>query len=169
MDKKEFATLIYMLEEFYEGFKVSSSEERMLLWYSMLFDVPNLKQAVKEHIRKIKFKPTVASLIECSQGDNELTETEAWGYLSKALSNSAYKALAEWEKLPQAIKETVSPHLLKEWAMLDCNDVQTVIQSNFMRSYRVKKEQIKHREMLDGSTSEEISRITKGIFKEIGK
>ena len=35
-------------------------------------------------------------------------------------------------------ESAVTPELLKDWAMLDYDEVDTVIQSNFMRSYKVK-------------------------------
>ena len=45
--------------------------------------------------------------------------------------------MEEFEKLPPTVQKAVgSADMIKRWAMSDSNEVSTVIQSNFLRSYR---------------------------------
>lgn len=78
---------------------------------------------------------------------NSLTEQEAWNYVLKALRNSLYNAKQEFDKLPEDIRGIVGSHnQLREWAMMDSERVNSVVSSNFMRSYRARSSQ--QREML---------------------
>lgn len=80
-------------------------------------------------------------------GGTEKSELEAWGEVKKALSNSGYHAAEEFAKLDPVIQRIVgSPSQLREWAMADIDVVDSVIASNFQRSYRASAKQ--HREYL---------------------
>jgi len=69
--------------------------------------------------------------------DGELTENEAWSIVSKAISNGIYGYQEEYAKLPPAVQKAVGePEQLKRWAVMDENEVQSVVASNFQRSYR---------------------------------
>lgn len=68
----------------------------------------------------------------------EMSEVEAWGYLKKAISKGGYHAEEEHKKLPNVIRKIVTPTQIRDWAMSDVGTEQ-VIASNFMRSYRAKK------------------------------
>ena len=79
------------------------------------------------------------ALIRKMTEPEEMTEQEAWGYVASALRNSNYGAEEEFEKLPEQIQRVVgSPNQLREWAMIDTDTLQSVIASNFQRSYRAK-------------------------------
>lgn len=67
----------------------------------------------------------------------EMDEQQAWSLVSKACSNGLYGYREEFEKLPPDIRRAVGrPEQLKEWAEMDVEVVQSVVASNFMRSYR---------------------------------
>ena len=83
-----------------------------------------------------------------------MTEMEAWSYISKAVSNSTYHALEEWEKLPEQLQKAVSPDLLRSWAMIEGDDVQTIIQSNFLKTFRANEKRRKDIESLPSSAKE---------------
>ena len=80
----------------------------------------------------------------------EMTEAEAWQIVNKAVKNSGYieNAKAEYEKLPDIIKPMAKPQQLREWALQDAAALQTVVASNFMRSFRERRAQIRRYEML---------------------
>ena len=60
----------------------------------------------------------------------------AWGLVSKALRNGTYGAVEEFNKLPPLVKQAVGmPDNLKNWAASDYQTIETVIQSNFLRTY----------------------------------
>ena len=70
-----------------------------------------------------------------------LTEMEAWTLVSRAARNSAYHAEREFEKLPPAVQQTVGcPEQLRAWAMMDTSEFESVVASNFMRTYRTVQE-----------------------------
>lgn len=67
----------------------------------------------------------------------ELNEMEAWSLVSRAIRNSGYNSVDEFEKLPPLIKKAVGQHeQLRIWA-LDEEYNESVVSSNFMRSYRL--------------------------------
>ena len=67
----------------------------------------------------------------------------------KAICNSAYNSVEEFNKLPVEIQRAVgSADMLKSWSQLDIEQVQTVIQSNVMRSYKVASKQKKEYDVL---------------------
>lgn len=71
----------------------------------------------------------------------EMTEIEAWALVNKAIRHSGYieRAKEEWDKLPEPIQSIIRPEQLQEWALQDSKDLQTVVASNFMRSFRAKQ------------------------------
>ena len=86
--------------------------------------IPNVGQ-INEHIRKL------------TQQD-EMTEVEAINLIDKALSNSGYHADEEFKKLPPILQRLVgSPNKLREWASMPDAEINTVVYSNLMRSYKV--------------------------------
>ncbi len=57
--------------------------------------------------------------------------------MRKAIKNSAYNAEEEFSKLPSRIQEAIGSHnVLHNWSQENINGIETVIGSNFMRSYK---------------------------------
>lgn len=123
------------------------------VWESALGEYPLelVKLAINQIITTSKFPPVIADVVERVKKITEkpaLTEVEAWGYIKKAITNSLYNSQEEWNKLPEEVQCSVTPELLKDWAMLTYEEVDTVIQSNFMRSYKVKAKARSEMQML---------------------
>ena len=71
----------------------------------------------------------------------DMTPQEAWQLVNAATQRGIYHAKDEFDKLPPVVQRIVgSPNQLKEWAMMDAETVQSVIASNFQRSYTVRAE-----------------------------
>lgn len=67
---------------------------------------------------------------------------EAWGLVWRAVQRSAYNSREEFERLPPMLRRLVgTPEQLKAWAQMDANTVQSVIGSNFQRSYQERAKQ----------------------------
>ena len=105
-----------------------------------------VKAAVKAHIATDAkgYPPHIgaikAAIRKITQPD-EMSEMEAWGYVSRALRNSSYNSIKEFERLPPVVRRIVgAPSQLREWAAMDSDTVQSVVQSNFMRSYRARSQ-----------------------------
>lgn len=95
--------------------------------------------AIKERIRRLRTP-------------DELTELEAWALVSKALSNGIYGAEEEYARLPPDIRACIgSPSMLRQWAIMDTDEVQTVVASNFQRSYRVRSANWREQQLLPES------------------
>ena len=86
------------------------------------------------------FAPSIGQIrclmSELEPDSAELTETEAWALVRKAVSNGIYGAITEFEELPPILQRVVGdPDQLTRWAMLE-DGLDTVVASNVMRSYR---------------------------------
>lgn len=112
------------------------------LWAEMFDDAPAsvVAVAVKQLIKTCKFPPTIADVLEKVRVLTEpprMSEMAAWVMVSKAVANSIYNAEREFARLPEDVQGIVgNADTLRSWAMIDLDEFHTVLQSNFMRSYR---------------------------------
>lgn len=82
--------------------------------------------AVKEYIGKLKQPDT-------------MTEQEAWGIVYKAICRSGWDSAREYAKLPPVLQRLVSsPSQLKDWSVMPLDEINSVVASNFMRSYKAR-------------------------------
>ena len=133
---------------YYRDMKRQDAEAVVNLWAEMLADYPAdlVAAAVKSHIASDRkgVPPHIGAIIaaigEISR-PAELSEGEAWALIAKALRNSGYNSEKEFAALPESLQRLVGHHSqLREWASMDTGTVQSVVQSNFMRSYRARQE-----------------------------
>lgn len=131
---------------FYKDMKRAVAEGIVSLWAEMFKDepAPLVAAAVKAHIANDAkgFPPHIGAIktaIVKLKDPNETTELEAWGCVLRALSNGIYGSKEEFEKLPPIVQRLVgSPAQLREWAMMDTDKVNSVVASNFQRSYKAR-------------------------------
>lgn len=132
---------------FYRDITKQEAESTIALWESMFDEEPYelVGAAVKAFISGDGkgFPPAIGQIkerIRLITTPEEMTEQEAWSLVSKALRNSTYGSEEEFAKLPPEIQAVVhDPGQLRQWAMSPAEDVETVIASNFMRSFRAKQ------------------------------
>ena len=148
MRKKDVAGLLGVLEtEFPQSFAkvpIELKESKLNLWADLLadYDAQIVWAAVKTLLAEDReFAPGIgqiqARVRELTRGD-ELTEGEAWALVSKACSNGLYGYKEEFAKLPKVVQKAIGePEQLREWAMVDVETLQTVVASNFQRSYKI--------------------------------
>lgn len=150
MTRSETAQLIALMQANYpDEFRTMSDEAlhaRVNLWAAMFRDddAEQVKMAVIAHMASdtSRFMPPVGviknKLVSMRQGET-MTELEAWGHVKAALRNSTYGSAAEFAKLPPVVQRLVgSPNQLREWAMMDSETVDSVVASNFQRSYKAR-------------------------------
>ena len=139
------ATLKAAYPQAYQKMTVEDAKVMVNLWQEML-DHPYqvVAAAVKTIIASDRsgWPPTIGQVndkIAQLTAGRQMTEGEAWACVQAALRNSAYGADEEYSKLPPRVQRLVgSPNQLREWAMMDSPEVQTVVASNFQRSYRAR-------------------------------
>lgn len=150
MTKKEMAEIIAVMQLNYpDSFREKSDKAvnaTINLWLMQFRDDDYMEvyAAVMAHIATDtnRFMPPVgvikAKLVEIRMPD-EMTPQEAWALVSKATRNSAYNSAEEFAKLPPVVQRIVgSPNQLREWSQMDTDTLQSVVSSNFQRSYKVR-------------------------------
>jgi len=157
---KIMAVLKVAYPRYYHGQTTDEAKQAIKLWDSMLKDYTYdlVSKAVKALISIEKFPPAVADVVEkinLITVEPQMSEIEAWGLVKKAMHNSAYHSESEFESLPESIRAAIGNHgVLREWAIAEEEGSETVIASNFMRSYRVKLKQTKELKALPSDVRE---------------
>ena len=154
MTKNQVLDFIRRIEYTYPSFKMPTDQKDIamvtLAWYDHLqqFDEKLVIMAFRAFVATSDsaFAPSVSEVLaqirKMATGD-DMNELEAWALVSKALRNGYYGAEVEFEKLPPLVQKAVgSASNLRNWATSDNSSIETVIGSQFMRSYRT----ILHRE-----------------------
>ena len=117
------------------------------LWSSMFADEPYelVSAAVKTYIASDTkgFPPAIGKIkqlcISLLESEN-ISEAEAVSLILKATRNGIYGSEEEFAKLPPVCQRiVVNPERLKDWALLDSDEVNTVIASNLRRAYVAEK------------------------------
>ncbi len=136
--------------DLYRGLPDAERRETVRLW-SVMFcddDYQLVQAAVKHYIAtdaKQYRPPHIGAIKEALsqiQRPGRRTGEEAWTLVCKALGNSLYHAGEEFDALPEEIQRLVgSASQLREWAMMDCAVVQSVVASNFQRAYRARAQE----------------------------
>ena len=129
----------------YPNFKPIDTELMATTWADMLneYSYEQVSVALKCYITTDTsgFAPSIGQLIDklkTVEQPQELNELQAWGLVRKAINNSGYNSEEEFAKLPPLVQKAVgTPGQLKQWGMSDIESIETVAQSNFMRTYRV--------------------------------
>jgi hypothetical protein len=142
MTRDEVKEIIMIMTYTYPNYKLVDIKATVDTWAAILasYQFSHIKAALHAYILSDTkgFAPTPGQLIDkIPTRDFEMTELEAWSLVSEALSNSSYHAREEFEKLPTTIQKTLGGYdVLQEWAVMEIDTVQSVIQSNFIRNYR---------------------------------
>lgn len=143
MTEKEVRQLLAMTQAVYPNYNPPSREAAVNAWLMCLSEYDNnvVTAAFKAYMTTDTsgFAPSIGQLLDkvhLIQDPQELNEMEAWSLVSKALRNGYYGAVEEFDKLPPLVQKAVgSPDNLRNWSQTDVKAIETVIQSNFMRSY----------------------------------
>lgn len=144
MTISEFSKIVAALKTVYTSPGFIPNEPALDMWYRLVGknnDYQTISVAAQMYMTTGKFPPTPADILECANKlkaeNNYLSEQEAWATVSKACSNGIYGYKEEFDKLPATLQKAVgTPQTLYNWAVVDAATFQTVIQSNFLRSYR---------------------------------
>lgn len=143
MTEEKVGELLMTIQAYYPNYNPPDKKITLNAWYIMLAEYPEelVLQALRACIatNTSGFAPDVGQIISKIQTisqPQELDGMAAWGLVSKALRNGTYGAVEEFNKLPPLVRQAVGiPDNLKNWATSDYQTIETVIQSNFLRTY----------------------------------
>ena len=140
----------------FRGMSKQDAEARLHLWAQMFADddAGLVGAALKSLIvaGNREFAPGVGQIKEQMRkltAPDELDEAEAWGKIRTAVGNGLYGSVEEFDRLPPICQKLVgSPSQLREWAMVDSDELQTVVASNVQRAYRTMRQREQERAKL---------------------
>lgn len=144
MTREETVKIIRIMVDSYPNYKPNNISETVDVWCMMLdeYTYEQVAMGLKSYILSDKsgFAPAIGQIVDKIKTVSEppqLNELEAWGLVDKAIRNSTYHAEEEFAKLPPIVQKAVgSPSQLFNWARSDIETLESVAQSNFLRTYR---------------------------------
>ena len=142
---KIFAVLKAEYGEAFKNMSRIDAEAKVALWSEAFEDTPYevVGMAVKSYIctSTEPYLPKIGRIkqeIGKLSHKEQMTEQEAVSMILKATRNGLYGAKEEYEKLPDVLKRLVgSPEQIRAWSRMPESELQTVVASNLMRSYKV--------------------------------
>lgn len=149
MQRAQILSILNVIGDTYDVKFTDTSAE---VWYAALkdFDYLDVQKATFQYIRTGKFKPKPADIIElivenkAPQMPDEMSAQEAWALVYKAICNSAYNSIQEFEKLPEMAKKAIgSADNLRSHA-IDADFNMGVAQSQFIKAYNTLLERKKN-------------------------
>lgn len=143
MTKNEAKKLMAVMTVAYPNYKVDDIDITAQAWASLLSDYSyeQVSEALKAYILSENkgFAPSIGQIVEkivLLSRPEAPTPLEAWSMVSLAASNSTYHSKEEFAKLPPLVQKAVgSEGNLIKWAKTEQSQLETVIQSNFLKSY----------------------------------
>lgn len=144
MTREETQMILAVIDVTYPNFKIENKTATVDAWYYMLseYDYNAINIALKAYVTTsgTSFAPSVSQLIAMAHKKDEyseMNEMEAWDIVNKAIRRSSYYAQEEYDKLPEIIQRCVgSPSQLRSWSQTSEDTIDTVVASNFQRTYR---------------------------------
>lgn len=146
MTRDETKELLMMIRAVYPNFNVKTEEMTPTInaWHMMLEEYP--KEAVTGALQiyvktnNTGFAPSVSQLIAslyAPKANDHLSEGEAWALVKRAIQDGNYHSEERFDALPPLVQRAVgNANMIQQWAQTDSDEVNTVVMSNFQRTYR---------------------------------
>lgn len=151
MTRDEFKILVKAMKAVYSSENFIADKDAFDVWFELLKDLPyeQANLAIQKYMTSEKFPPTIADIRTkateiITPAEESMSELQAWALVQKALRNSGLNSEEEFAKLPEACQRAVGTAAnLKEWALMDSDQVATIEQSHFIRNYRTSVQRMK--------------------------
>ena len=155
---KALAVLRGAYPQFYRGISKKEALDTVNLWAEMFKEEPYwlVSAAVKALIavKEDSYPPSIGAVkarIRQLTQPQEMTEAEAWAIVLAAIKRSGYESQREYDALSPMLQKLVgSPSQLREWSQMDAETLQSVVASNFQRSYRARAKSRREYDALPG-------------------
>ena len=151
MSREEVQDLLISIQSLYPNWKPENKTATVNAWHWALeeYPAPAVKAALQIYVKtnNTGFAPSVSQIINGIYKPMEqdtLSEGEAWSMVKKAIQDGGYHAEERFNELPAVIQKAVgSANMIHQWSQTDSDTVNTVIMSNFQRTYKqvVQREQ----------------------------
>ena len=160
MKKSETVDCITYLSAAYPGaykrFTEQKFETLIAVWYNTFSEYPveMVMVGVQGYISTDTsgFPPSPGQVIKIIQdltAEKETNSMEAWAIVKKAVNSPRDRMEEAFRTLPPLIQKVVGGHhQLMAWGNVNEEEFETVIQSNFMRTYETEKRRQKQIDML---------------------
>lgn len=160
---------------YYANISAEDAKHTAGLWAEMFAGDPALEvaAAVKSFIATDEkgFPPHIGAIkaqISKMHTANIPDEQEAWSMVFSALRNGLYGYQEEFEKLPYPVQQAVgNARQLQTWAAMDAETVNSVVASNFQRSYRAKVAGARENYALPEDIRQFRAQIADTLFKQL--
>lgn len=163
MTKGECGKILTVMAYTFPNFRPEDPDGIAAVWADILsgYDYTTINAALKAYILTdtTGFAPTIGQLIARVNSHDEMEDMKAWAMVRKALRNGIYGAEEEYAKLPPAVQDAVGDKSsIEAWATLPSEEIETVIQSQFLRSYRSVKVKREERMKISAGRAEQIEK-----------
>jgi len=144
MTREETKGLVRSIMGLYPNWKPENLTETVNTWHWALEDYPAaaIKGALQIYVKTNNsgFAPSASQLIgalHAPKENDQLTEGEAWYLVKQAIRDSGYHAQERFDELPPLVQRAVGgASMLRQWGQTDSDEVNSVIMSNFQRTYK---------------------------------
>jgi len=146
MTREETVKLLMTIRAIYPNFNVSREEMTPVTnaWHMMLEEYPadKISAALKIYVKTNNsgFAPSVSQLISSMYEPRKmaaLSEGEAWAMVKRAIQDGNYHSEERFNELPEEVQRAVGdPNMIRQWALVSSEEINTVVMSNFQRNYR---------------------------------
>lgn len=176
MNKSDIATIIGILKTAYPQYYKDRNSiiDTTELWFEMFAedDLNLLKIAVKNYIANNSsgFPPTIGEIkneMYRLTKTNEKTDVELWNELRGAIRNGIYYADQIFPRLSQELQLYLhNPAALKELAMTNIEDIDTVQKGIFLKQMPIIREREKQKAMMLPETRKFVGKLAEKLSIE---
>lgn len=173
MTREETKELLMTIRAIYPNFNVKPEEMTPTInaWQMMLEEYPAqaVSTALQIYVKtnNTGFAPSVSQIIGAMYApiqNDSLSEGEAWALVKKAIQDGNYHSEERFNELPPIVQKAVgNSNMIRQWAMSDTDEVNTVIASNFQRTYRT----LVSRQEFSDRVPERLQDIVRGISDKV--
>ena len=171
MTREQTVDLVRSIVSIYPNWKPDNLTDTVNAWFWALeeYPAPAVKSALQIYIRtnNTGFAPSVSQLINAMyepKKNDQLSEGEAWALVKKAIQDGNYHAEERFNELPEVVQRAVGgAGMIRQWAQTDSDEVNTVVMSNFQRSYKA----ILSKQEFNDKVPEQIADVVRGITDKV--
>lgn len=143
MDLSETGRILALIQAYYPKFADGRDVNVTARAWQLIFADDEYEQVQRAVVAFVAtdakgFAPMPGALKSLMvQRPDAMSAMQAWHMVRRATENSLYNSVEEFSKLPPLCQRIVgAPGTLRDWAMMDLSELDTVVGSNFQRSYR---------------------------------